>query len=185
MALPLSAPTLTPTMAIGGSTPASKRPCSTPTWAAPRAPPPPSTHVRRVGPKITSPRLGALFPGCEVALLLLGQGVDRDPHRAQLQPGHLGVDVVWHVVHAPLELARIPRHVLRTQRLVGKAHVHHRRRVTLRGREIDQPTFRQHVEPTPVAELVLLNARPHLPDPGRDVVERLQVDLRVEVPGVG
>src|SRR5438477_131828 len=53
MALPFNAPTLTPTTATGGSTPASISPCNTPTWAAPRAPPPPRTQVRRVGPKIT------------------------------------------------------------------------------------------------------------------------------------
>src|SRR5579859_4360451 len=162
MALPFSAPTLTATSATGGSTPDSNRPCSTPTWAAPRAPPPPSTQVRRVGPKITSPRLGALFPRREVALLLLGQGVDRDPHRAQLQPRHLGVDVVRYVVYAPLELAGVPGHVLGAERLVGEAHVHHRSRVPLGGGQVDEPALREHMKTAPVAELVLLHARPHL-----------------------
>src|SRR5712691_4935938 len=54
MQLPFKAPTLTATISTGGSTPASNSPWSTPTWAAPRAPPPPSTHVRRAGPKIAS-----------------------------------------------------------------------------------------------------------------------------------
>src|SRR3981081_1827758 len=55
MQVPLSAPTLTPTTAAGGSMPASKSPCSTPTWAAPLAPPPPSTHVRRADPNNEPP----------------------------------------------------------------------------------------------------------------------------------
>src|SRR5712692_11650884 len=55
MALPLRAPTLVPTTATGGSSPASNSPCRTPTCAAPLAPPPPSTHVRRAGPKIGYP----------------------------------------------------------------------------------------------------------------------------------
>src|SRR5437588_777712 len=83
MALPFSAPTLTPTTATGGSRPASMSPCKTPTWAAPRAPPPPSTHVRRVGPKINA--LSPLLPRREVLLLLFGQGVDRDSHRTQVE----------------------------------------------------------------------------------------------------
>src|SRR5260370_18550336 len=54
MQLPFKAPTLTATIAAGASTPASNSAWSTPTWAAPRAPPPPSTHVRRAGPKMAS-----------------------------------------------------------------------------------------------------------------------------------
>src|ERR1700730_13882600 len=99
MQLPFKAPTLTPTTATGGSTPASNSAWSTPTWAAPRAPPPPSTHVRRAGPQMASslpPSGGGLgrgarvtrasrpfFPGREVVLLLVGERVDRDAHRLQ------------------------------------------------------------------------------------------------------
>src|SRR4029077_8835163 len=110
MQLPLSAPTLTPPIATGGSTPASNSACSTPTWAAPRAPPPPSTHVRRAGPNMVSSLpppggglgrgawmplpLRPLFPGVQIPLLLRGQGVDRDPHRVQLELRDLFVDLV-------------------------------------------------------------------------------------------
>src|SRR5229473_4149117 len=157
MQLPFRAPTLTPTIDTGGSTPASNSACSTPTWAAPRAPPPPSTHVRRAGPKMVSslPPPGggsgrgawtpspsrALFPGREVALLLLGQGVDRDPHRLELEPRHLFIDVVGHVIHPILELARVGGHVLGTKRLVGEAHVHHGCGVALGGGQVDQPSL--------------------------------------------
>src|SRR6266849_10335359 len=126
MALPLSAPTLTATTRTGGSTPASKRPWRTPTWAAPRAPPPPNTHVRRDGPNV---RLSTLLPGGKVLLLLVGQNVYRNSHRAELQPRDLRVDLVRHVVDPLFELARIPGDELGAQRLVGEAHVHDRRRV--------------------------------------------------------
>src|SRR2546427_10503428 len=90
---------MTPT---GGSSPASNKPCSTPTCAAPRAPPPPSTHVRRAGPKmgyVPPPiggrnvrlplpcgervgvrggrwdTLGAFVPGRQGALMRLGLGL--------------------------------------------------------------------------------------------------------------
>ena len=56
------------------------------------------------------------------------------------------------------------------------------RGVTLRSREVDQPAFAQDVQTPRVGELVLLNVRPHLADPGGEVIERLQVDLRVEMP---
>src|SRR2546426_8498212 len=39
------------------------------------------------------------------------------------------------------------RSMLRRQRLIRERHVHHARRVTLRGRQIDEPAVRQHEEP--------------------------------------
>src|SRR5258708_14186036 len=140
MRLPCKGRALTATIAAGGSTPASNSPWSTPTWAAPRAPPPPSTHVRRAGPKIVSslPPSGggspggcvgsrlrrarrlqggvvppqksgawmrwpsrAFFPRIEVALLLRGQGVDRDPHRMQLELCDLFVYLRGYSLHPP------------------------------------------------------------------------------------
>src|SRR6266851_9560313 len=50
------------------------------------------------------------FPGRQVVLLLLGQSVDRDPHRLELEPRHLLVDVVGHVVDPLLELAGVGGH---------------------------------------------------------------------------
>src|SRR6185437_1845063 len=167
MALPFRAPTLTPTTADGGSTPASNSAWSTPTWAAPRAPPPPSTQVRRAGRNI---RLSAFFPGRKVALLLFGQRVDSDPHRLELEAGDLAVDLVRHVVDAPLQLVVVGGHVLGAKRLVGEAHVHHRGRVALGAREVDQPALGQHVKAAAVAEPVLLDRRTHLPDTRRHVV---------------
>src|SRR5947209_17084682 len=121
MDAPFSAPTLVPTRAAGGSTPASKSACRTPTWAAPLAPPPPSTHVRRADPNI-APTLRPFLPRREVAPLLLGEDVDDDAHRVQLQPGDLRVDLVRDVVHPVLQLCRVILDVLGPQRLVREAH---------------------------------------------------------------
>src|SRR5713101_7374210 len=143
MALPFSAPTLTATTRTGGSTPASKRPWRTPTWAAPRAPPPPNTHVRRDGPNV---RLSTLLPGGKVLLLLVGQDVYSNSHRAELQPRNLRVDLVRHVVDPGLELAGVLGYELGAQRLVRKAHVHDRRRVAFGRSQVDQAPLAQHVQ---------------------------------------
>src|SRR6266704_879720 len=137
MALPFNAPTLTPMTETGGSMPASSRPWSTPTCAAPRAPPPPRTQVRRVGPKITSSGLCSLFPRGEVPLLLLGQRVYGDAHRAKLEPRNLGVDLVRHIVDALLERAGVLGDVLGAERLVREAHVHHGRGMAFGRGQID------------------------------------------------
>src|SRR6266550_1425164 len=173
---PFSAPTLVPTIPAGPSTPASNSACRTPTCAAPLAPPPPSTQVRRADPNILVKSLPAcrgggsvpealrrwgesspLFPRREISPLLVRERVDRDAHRVQLEPRHLGVDVLRHVVNLLLEAGRVLGDVLRAKRLVGEAHVHHGRRVPLGPRQVDQPALAKKVEASPVARAVLLN----------------------------
>src|SRR2546430_4617243 len=182
---PFSAPTLVPTSAAGASTPASKSACSTPTCAAPLAPPPPSTQVRRAGPNIPVLRLGAFFPRRQVAALFFGQGVDDDAHGSQLQPGDLRVDLLGNVIHLALELLGVPGDVLRAQRLVGKAHVHHGGGVAVGAGEVDELSLAEQEQPPAVAEPVLLDGRPDLAHAGGQLVQRLEVDLGVEVAGVG
>src|SRR5262249_4107459 len=48
---------------------------------------------------------GALVPRGEVLSLLLGQRVDLDAHRRQLEAGDLAVDLLRHRVDLPLQLA--------------------------------------------------------------------------------
>src|SRR5436853_1376952 len=185
MEAPLRAPTLVPTIPKGPSTPASNSACRTPTCAAPLAPPPPSTQVRRADPNIlvkslpacrgvgSSPPVGRwcvapeglrrrgesspLLPRREISPLLVRERVDRDAHRVQLEPRHLGVDVLRHVVNLLLEAGRVPGDVLRAKRLVGEAHVHHRRGMPLGPSQVDQPALAKQVEASPVARPVLLN----------------------------
>src|SRR3981081_1776492 len=143
IALRFRAPTLVPTIASGPSTPASNNACSTPTCAAPLAPPPPSTHVRRADRNMSrimplptvwggnrrsrgGDRLRPFLPRRQVMLLFVGQGVDLDAHGVQLEPRHLPIDFVRHVVDLALELFGVLRDVFGAQGPVGEAHVHHR-----------------------------------------------------------
>ena len=57
--------------------------------------------------------------------------------------------------------------------------------MALRRRQVDQPALAQHVQPAPVLHAVLLHHGPHLPHLAGQLVQRLQVDLRVEVARVG
>src|SRR5438128_8506635 len=97
MAAALRAPTLVPITRSGASTPASKSASRVPTWAAPRAPPPPRTQVRRViaigGGRGRAPPLRTFLPRFQVLLLLRGERVDVDPHRVEVQSRDLGIDV--------------------------------------------------------------------------------------------
>src|SRR6185437_7225033 len=77
--------------------------------------------------------LRPVLPGRDVLRLLRGQRVEVDPERGELQPGHLGVDRRWHAVHPMLELRVVLDRVLGRERLVGEAHVHHRRGMALGG----------------------------------------------------
>src|SRR5262249_41905287 len=47
--------------------------------------------------------LGSFVPARKVLGLLLGQLVDVDPHRRELEPGDLAVDLVRHRIDLPLE----------------------------------------------------------------------------------
>ena len=114
-------------------------------------------------------------------LLLGGEPVDRHPHRLQLHAGDLFVQVFRHRVDAVFELAVILHHVLGGQRLVGEAHIHHRRRMPFGGREIDQAAVGQHVQLAPVAERILFHELARLPVGRTDLGQRLQIDLHVEV----
>ena len=75
-------------------------------------------------------------------------------------------------------------HVFGGERLVGEAHVHHRRRVSLGRREVDQPPLPQHVDAPSALERELLDERTHRSAAARHRSQRLEVDLHVEVAGV-
>src|SRR4051812_5194862 len=68
--------------------------------------------------------LGPLVPRGQVLRLLLGQLVDLDAHRLELQARDLLVDLLGHDVHLPLEAARILDRVLGGEGLVRERHVH-------------------------------------------------------------
>src|SRR3954464_7012118 len=103
---------------------------------------------------------GALVPGGEVVGLLLRELVDLDAHRLELETGDLLVDLRRHGVDLAVELARVLRRVLEREGLVREGNVHHERRVTLGGGEVDEPAVRDEIETPPVGERELLDELP-------------------------
>src|SRR5579862_3676657 len=93
---------------------------------------------------ITAPASRPQIPRREVLLLLRGQRVDRHTHCLELQARDLAVQVDGNPVHGLTQLGTPLHDVLGRERLVREAHVHHARRVTLGGREVDQPPVGQH-----------------------------------------
>src|ERR671936_1696942 len=106
--------------------------------------------------------LGSFVPRGQVARLLLGELVDLDAHRLQLQAGDLAVDLLRHWVDPPLELCCIPDRPLGREGLVCEGHVHHRARMALRRAEVHEPAVRDEVEPPPVLQRELLDKLPRL-----------------------
>src|SRR5581483_8971750 len=61
--------------------------------------------------------LCARFPGGQILPLLVGERVDRDAHRRELQAGDLVVDLVRHRVDLDLQLLLVVDQMLDAQRL--------------------------------------------------------------------
>src|SRR5919197_4285397 len=128
--------------------------------------------------------LGAVTPGRQVRLLLARERVDLDADRGELEPGDLEVDLARHHVDLSLERLALLHHELGGERLVGEAHVHDGGRMPLRRRQVDEAPFAEHEYAATAAELEFLDERPHDLAAVRQLGERLEVDLDVEVAGV-
>src|SRR5450756_2185049 len=128
---------------------------------------------------------GALVPGGEVLGLLLGERVALDVHGLELDAVDIVVDVSGHHVDLVLERGVVLDHVLGAQRLVGEAHVHDGRRVALGRRKVDQPAFGQQVQTAAVGHGVLLDELANGALLHGELLEGRDVDLDVEVAGVG
>src|SRR5262249_24604777 len=120
---------------------------------------------------------GSLVPGSEVLRLLVGQGVDLDAQRRELEPRDLGVDLARHRVDVALQAGRVVDHVLGGERLVGEGHVHHGRGMTLGRREVDEASLRDQEEALPILELELLDELTGFPRLGRELAQRRDLDL--------
>ena len=75
--------------------------------------------------------------------------------------------------------------IFATQRLIGEAHIHHRRGVTLCSGEVYQPAFSQQVDSPAVGSNEFLYEWPNFPAAHRGGHQRRDVDFNVEVPAVG
>ena len=115
----------------------------------------------------------------------VGEHVDVDAHGLQLEARDLAVDLQGHVVHGEREILVVLGDVLRAQRLVGEAHVHHRGGVSLGCGEIEQASLGKHVHGASVVQPVRLDERARIRDLRRHVVDGGEVDLVVEMPAVG
>src|SRR4249919_233615 len=129
--------------------------------------------------------LRALVPGVHVAALLVGQLVDGERHAFELEPRDLVVDLLRHGVDAGLEASVVLGHVLGGERLVREAHIHDRRRVPLRGGQVHEPPLREQVEAAPVGHFEALDVLTGPRRRDREVSQRRDVDLDIEVAGVG
>ena len=90
--------------------------------------------------------LGAHFPTGEIFLLLVGQLVNRRAHRFEFQRRYMLIKFARKGQHILAELLVVLDDILRGQRLVGKRHIHHHRRVSFCGGQIDQAPFAEHVD---------------------------------------
>ncbi len=115
----------------------------------------------------------------------LGQRVNLDAHGRQFDAGDLSVNLGRHRIDFLLQLISVLDHVLGSQRLVGKGHVHDRGWVAFGGRKVDQAALAKQVDAATIFQLVLLDERAHqLRLALREFLQRRNVDLDVEMPGV-
>src|SRR3954469_24560095 len=142
-----------------------------------RAPGPSSLRAGDVGS-------GPLVPGREVLRLLVGERVDLDAHRRELEAGDLLVDVRRHRVDLPLELGRMLHGGLDTERLAPEGHVHHEGRVPFGCRQVDEAAVGDEVEAAAVGHRELLDELACNPRLARKRAKRPDLDLDVEVAGV-
>src|SRR3990172_2637952 len=82
---------------------------------------------------------GARLPRRQVLLLLRRERVDDDAHGGQLGLGHPLIDLRGDRVYRLRETTPLPDQMFGGEGLVGKRQVHHARRMSFRGRQVDEP----------------------------------------------
>src|SRR2546423_1650137 len=127
---------------------------------------------------------GPLVPGGQVFRLLLGELIDGDTERLELEARDLGVDLRRHRVDLALERAGVRDRPLSRESLVREGHVHDLRRMAFRGREIHEAPVGDEVDPAAVGELVLLDELARVAGLDGERTQRRDLDLDVEVPRV-
>src|SRR5215217_8206755 len=128
---------------------------------------------------------GAFVPRSQVARLLLGQLVDLHAGGLELEASDLPIDLLRNDVDLSLELAGVVDDELGRERLVGEAHVHDSRGMALGRAEVHEPPVGDEVDAPPVLEAELLDQRSSRAGLDGHLPECRDLDLDVEVAGVG
>ena len=100
------------------------------------------------------------------------QRIDVDSHGAQLDGGDLPILFGGDGIHRRVPPAAVLGQGHHAQKLIRERHVHHFRRMSLRGYQIDQPALGEQVDAPSVGNNILLVVGAHL---GRRPRHRLQI----------
>src|SRR5699024_9650329 len=102
------------------------------------------------------------------------------------QTGDLGVDLRRHLHHAGEEICVLTGQPLRGEGVHRKGQIHDRGRVSLCGSQVDQTPLGQQEKASAVREYVFVGLFTYTPiDLDRHAAQGVQVDLQIEVTGVG
>src|SRR5579871_885153 len=143
-----------------------------------------NSHVHSISHAAGAPS-GTRFPGRQVLLLFWRQGVDLDAHADQLEPGNLLVDVVWNGVYLWLKRCRVFEHIFRAKRLIGKAHIHHAGWMSFGCAQVHQAAIGEQIDVSAIIQGVFFDKIAYLALADRQRLNRGDVDLVIEVAGVG
>src|SRR5665213_3648751 len=127
---------------------------------------------------------GAHVPRCKILLLRGCEDIHVRPHRLELEARDLAIDGLRHAMHLVRQRRTLLHEILRAQRLVREAHVHHARRMSFRRREIDQPSLAKQKEALPANDELFDEWSHAALRASRQLFQRRDVDLDVEVPRV-
>src|ERR1022692_2813885 len=129
--------------------------------------------------------LRSFIPARQVLFLLRTQAVDLDAHRLQLEFRNPLIEVLGNNVNLLLQRGVVLHQVLHRERLVSEAHVHDGRWMAFRCGEVDQAAFAQQVDLAAVSQRELFDKVARGALRRRHLLQRGNVDLDIEVAGVG
>src|SRR5207245_3891619 len=128
---------------------------------------------------------GPLRPAREVDFLVRSETVYPHAHRFELQARDLAIDLLRHRMDLARKRLPLPDEVLAGESLIGEGHVHDRRRVAFRGRQVDEPALAEQVDSPSIAQCESVDVVAHAFLPLREGLKSRYVDLDVEVAGIG
>src|SRR2546422_6059661 len=128
--------------------------------------------------------LCAFVPGSEVAFLLGGELVEPMAHRIEFEARDFLVQVLRNDVDLRLEVLVVRTQIFGGKRLVGEAHVHYGGGVPLGGGKIDEAPFSEQVYLAAILQFIFIDKRANFLLPARQLFERRDINLHIEVPRI-